>query len=463
MSLAILSLSILLQFTAAGLAFRLIWVTGRKRAWSLIAVAMLLMGVRRCVTLYRILSEDLVIQTDLSAELIALTISFLMFAGVALIAPLFTDIQKANKALKENDKRFRAFIDNVPALVSLKGLDGRYLFVNNEYEKNFDLTPEKTEGESTTTLFPREVAEEFALQERYVVDTRAPVTQEHIVPHADGDHIHLCTKFPIIDTQGEISSIGTISTDITDRKQIEEDRNVALVKAEEANQAKSEFLATMSHEFRTPLNAILGFADILSNQYLGPIGERKYLEYADDIQSSGKYLLELVNDLLDISTIEAGKQNLVKEDVSIENLIQDGAHIIFEQAKKKNISFTTDMQDGLPTIQGDPRAVKQILLNLFSNAVKFTQEKGDITVSAKLDNGNVAITVLDNGVGISKENIALLTDPFFKAHQEPYISDQGTGLGLAITKSLVDLHDGTLDIISEPGKGTTVTVSLPVG
>ena len=162
---------------------------------------------------------------------------------------------------------------------------------------------------------------------------------EHEVPHSDGKHIHLCTKFPVLDTQGKVASVGTISTDITDRIQAEDDRNTALINAEEANQAKSEFLATMSHEFRTPLNAILGFADILSHQYFGPIGKRKYVEYATDIHDSGQYLLELVNDLLDISTIEAGKQNLHKGPVSLDALIEDCVHIVSEQAKQKNIAF----------------------------------------------------------------------------------------------------------------------------
>ncbi|MBT7943680.1 MAG: HAMP domain-containing histidine kinase, partial [Alphaproteobacteria bacterium] len=222
-------------------------------------------------------------------------------------------------------------------------------------------------------------------------------------------------------------------------------------------------LATMSHEFRTPLNAILGFADILSNQYLGPIGKSKYLEYATDIQDSGNYLLELVNDLLDLSTIEAGKQNLQKEPVSIEELIEDCSHIISEQAKLKNITFSANYSTWLPSIFGDPRSLKQILLNLFSNAVKFTPEGGDVTVSVLSENDEVILTVVDTGIGIDPEKIPLLTDPFVKAHEDPYLSNQGTGLGLTITKSLINLHDGTLDIASELGQGTTVTVMLPVG
>jgi PAS domain S-box-containing protein len=463
MSLAIISLSILLQFTAAGIAVRLIWITGRKWAWSLIAVAMVLMGVRRCVSLYRLVSSDGVVTTDFSAELIALTISFLMFAGVVLIGALFSDIRKAGKALKESEERFRVFIDNVPALVSLKDMEGRYIFINEAYRKNFGMSQADCEGKGTAALFPGAIAEDFASQERRVIETMAPVTQEHEVPHSDGMHIHLCTKFPVLDTQGKVASVGTISTDITDRIQAEDDRNVALVNAEEANQAKSEFLATMSHEFRTPLNAILGFADILSNQYFGPIGERKYLEYATDIHDSGKYLLELVNDLLDISTIEAGKQNLQKEPVSIDALIEDCIHIVSEQAKQKNIAFINDAQSGLSSINGDSRAVKQILLNLFSNAVKFTHESGQVTVSTLSVNGHVVVNIVDTGIGIDPQRIPYLTDPFVRADQDPYLSNQGTGLGLTITKSLIDLHDGTLEIASDPGQGTTVTVTLPIG
>ena len=233
--MAIISLSILLQFTAAGLAVRLIWTTGRKLAWSLIAVAMVLMGVRRCVSLYRLVSSDGVVTTDFSAELIALTISFLMFTGVAWLGPLFAEIRKTNKALKESEERFRVFIDNVPALVSLKDMDGRYIFINEAYRKNFGMSQAECEGKGAASLFSGAIAEGFAAQERQVIETMAPVTREHEVPHSDGKHIHLCTKFPVLDTQGKVASVGTISTDITDRIQAEDDRNTALINAEEAN------------------------------------------------------------------------------------------------------------------------------------------------------------------------------------------------------------------------------------
>jgi len=237
----------------------------------------------------------------------------------------------------------------------------------------------------------------------------------------------------------------------------------ALVEAEQANQAKSEFLATMSHEFRTPLNAILGFSDIISHQYLGPHGEKKYREYAADIHSSGEHLLELVNDLLDISAIEAGKQSLNKEGLTVTEMVAESFHAVSQKAQEKSIDLLTEIPETLPPLYADKRATRQILLNLLTNAVKFTPEGGRITVSASASNREIILKVADTGQGIPAERLPNLTEPFTKGAVDPHRTVDGWGLGLTITKSLIDLHDGKLDIASTVGKGTTVTVTLPNG
>jgi two-component system cell cycle sensor histidine kinase PleC len=241
------------------------------------------------------------------------------------------------------------------------------------------------------------------------------------------------------------------------------DATAALVEAEQANQAKSEFLATMSHEFRTPLNAILGFSDIISHQYLGPHGEKKYREYAEDIHSSGEHLMEMVNDLLDISAIEAGKLSLSKEMLNVDEMIAESLNAIDRKAQEKDIELLTEISETLPPLHADKRASRQILLNLLTNAVKFTPEGGRITVSATASKQNIALKVADTGQGIPVERLPNITEPFTKGAVEPHRSVEGWGLGLAITKSLIDLHDGKLDIASKVGKGTTVTVTLPNG
>ncbi|MAF96579.1 MAG: hypothetical protein CMM60_12600 [Rhodospirillaceae bacterium] len=226
------------------------------------------------------------------------------------------------------------------------------------------------------------------------------------------------------------------------------------------NRAKSEFLAAMSHDLRTPLNAILGFADILTHQYFGPIND-KYQEYADDIQSSGHHLLTLVNEILDLSTIEAGKQSLDKEKLSTMEFITECQRIVEDKARARGIDLLTKVPKDLPPLYADKRASKQILLNLLSNAVKFTPQGGKITVSAEASKKNTTLKIADTGKGIPANKLPKLTDPFTRVGGDPYLAEPGWGLGLTITKSLVDLHDGTLDIKSIVGKGTTVTVTLP--
>lgn len=241
------------------------------------------------------------------------------------------------------------------------------------------------------------------------------------------------------------------------------DATAALVEAKQASQAKSEFLATMSHEFRTPLNAILGFSDIISHQYLGPHGEKKYMEYAEDIHASGEHLLEMVNDLLDISAIEAGKQSLNKEMLMVKEMVAESFNAIGQKAQEKDIKLLTEISETLAPLYADKRATRQILLNLLTNAVKFTLEGGKITVSAKASKQKITLKVADTGQGIPAERLPNLTEPFTKGAVNPHQTVDGWGLGLTITKSLIDLHDGQLDIASKVGKGTTVTVTLPNG
>ncbi len=258
------------------------------------------------------------------------------------------------------------------------------------------------------------------------------------------------------------SQIGTHLGRVIERDQTRKAVLKAKEESEQASRAKSEFLASMSHELRTPLNAILGFADILSHQYFGPIDD-KYREYAGDIYSSGEHLLTLVNEILDLSTIEAGKQSLVKDKLYAQEIIAECVRIVGEKAYNSGIKLITEVSDDLPPLYADRRATKQILINLLSNAVKFTPTGGKITVSAKASKRNMTLKITDTGRGIPAEKLPNLTDPFTQVDGDPYLAEKGWGLGLSITKSLIDLHDGTLDIKSEVGEGTTVTVTFPNG
>ena len=237
------------------------------------------------------------------------------------------------------------------------------------------------------------------------------------------------------------------------------------IRAEGANQAKSEFLANMSHELRTPLNAINGFSEIMVNQLFGQLGDKRYVEYAQDILNSGQHLLALINDILDMAKIEAGKLNIKFEPIQLDELIEDAARLMRNRADAAGLELAIEAQN-LPEIEADYRAVKQVLLNLLSNAIKFTPRGGKVTVSTALEMGaggeRVRVKVHDTGIGISEQDMHRLAKPFEQIESQLSKTQQGSGLGLALTKSLVEMHSGQLDIESEPGKGTTVSFTLLV-
>jgi len=279
---------------------------------------------------------------------------------------------------------------------------------------------------------------------------------------ADGSRFELnCVSRIVKGREHDWSEIITIHEDISERKQAEKKLQVALVDAERANQAKSEFLATMSHEFRTPLNAILGFSEMLRSQYFGPLGADNYQGYAEDIHSSGEHMLDLVNDMLDIAAIEAGKRPMINEDVDVAKVLADCCRNFEPAANKNGIELSLDVLDPSPTIYADKRSITQIVLNLLSNAVKFTGHGGIITVSAMAAKNELTIKVRDTGVGIPADKLSTITDPFTQTHSNPHITQIGTGLGLSIVKSLVEINGGKLTIESEVDKGTTATVTFP--
>ncbi|MFG1374631.1 ATP-binding protein [Xanthobacter oligotrophicus] len=236
-----------------------------------------------------------------------------------------------------------------------------------------------------------------------------------------------------------------------------EERN----KAEDANRAKSEFLANMSHELRTPLNAIIGFSEIMESGMFGPLGSEKYAEYCTDIKGSGTYLLDVINDILDMSKIEAGRMQLEVEDLALDDIIADALRVTAVNGDEKNITMTMAAAHNL-AIKGDRRALKQILLNLLSNAVKFTPEGGNIAVKARINGAAAVIAIEDTGIGIAKDALARIGRPFEQVESQFTKTHKGSGLGLAIAKSLVELHGGAMRIRSIEGRGTTVIVRLPV-
>jgi two-component system cell cycle sensor histidine kinase PleC len=230
-------------------------------------------------------------------------------------------------------------------------------------------------------------------------------------------------------------------------------------RAEEASRAKSAFLANMSHELRTPLNAINGFSELMASELFGPLGDKRYQEYAKDILASGQLLLDLINDILDMAKIEAGKITLTPQPLDPLESVDQAVRLMRRKAEEKGLTLVVD-GPAAPEIEADHRAVKQMLLNLISNAVKFT-DKGGVMVRVRAAEGGVTISVVDTGCGIPKEHLPRLGRAFEQVDMELSRKNGGTGLGLALTKALAEMHGGRMDIDSEVGRGTIVTIYLP--
>ncbi|RAU20442.1 hypothetical protein CU669_18500 [Paramagnetospirillum kuznetsovii] len=267
---------------------------------------------------------------------------------------------------------------------------------------------------------------------------------------------------PVRAPNGSLTHFVSLHEDITRRKLDEESSKIAREQAEVANRAKSEILANMSHELRTPLNAIIGFSETMLIEMFGPLGSAKYLEYAKDIHYSGQHLLELINDILDVSAIEAGKMELHEEAVAVDHLVAASVRLVADRAEKGKVTLQSRLAPDLPSLFGDARRLKQILLNILSNAVKFTPEDGSVTITAEINGyGDLAVKVKDTGIGMSPEEIAKAVTKFGQVDSSLARKHDGTGLGLPLTIGLVDLHGGTLDISSKKGQGTEISIVFP--
>ncbi|EFL88982.1 PAS domain-containing sensor histidine kinase [Ahrensia sp. R2A130] len=271
----------------------------------------------------------------------------------------------------------------------------------------------------------------------------------------DSEREHLAT---IVELRKMQQNLVAFANEADDQRLLADEQRK---QADEANKSKSQFLANMSHELRTPLNAIIGFSDIMREGMFGPLGNEKYTEYANDIRSSGGFLLGVINDVLDMSKIEAGRMQIYPEELAVSDLLQETLRIIAAQADDGELQVTTEIETGLDII-ADRRAVKQVLINLLSNAVKFTPKGGSIQVSARRLDDNVEMEILDSGIGISQDALERIGLPFEQAASELTRDHVGSGLGLAIAKSLAELHGGSVDISSIEGIGTTVLVRLPL-
>ena len=370
-----------------------------------------------------------------------------------------------NNELRENESILDSIFQNLPVGLLIKDKNHIVERPNRTYVAWYGNDVEKMLGHTSDyveNFQPKEDAGVMNAQEDEVLETGRILQRQVVRTFADGkQHTVHITKFPIYDREGRIIKVGSISVDLSEQVQAEEAARSALEEAEKANRAKSKFIATMSHEFRTPLNAILGFSEMLRREYFGPLGSDTYKGYADDIHDSGVHLLGLVNDILDIATIEAGKRVINKEVIRLVDVVDDCIRHVAQSADEGKLHLVLNLPDALPTLLADRKTVTQILINLLSNAIKFTEPGGTITISAEADATSLTLSVADAGKGIAEDVLPNITEPFSKSQSNPHVSEAGTGLGLSIVKSLVEMHGGKLRIESAIDAGTTIWITLP--
>jgi len=377
-----------------------------------------------------------------------------------------TERKRTEQELFENEERFRSILgSSMVAMIVATDSEGTIVSWNPAAEKIFGYSEVEIVGRPLTKIMPERYREAHRVGFNRALDTDDyRIMGQTVSVHGlkkSGEEFPIELSIGVWKQDG-VKNFSAVIHDITERKATEEALQEALTQAERANQAKSEFLATMSHEFRTPLNAILGFSEMMRTQCFGPLGSENYTEYASDIYNSGEHMLALVNDILDISAIEAGKRPMIKESVDIGELLADCVRSVDHLVSGGGVALTVKpLPVDLPYLYADRRSIAQIILNLLSNAIKFTDLGGIITVTINSRKGRVAIEVRDTGVGIEAERLDSITEPFNQTYSDPHLPQEGTGLGLSIVKSLVEAHDGELNIDSIVGKGTTVTVSLP--
>jgi len=266
----------------------------------------------------------------------------------------------------------------------------------------------------------------------------------------------------IRDGEAELVSVFAQARDVSEEERVRAEAAARVAEARSAHEAKSRFLAAVSHELRTPLNAILGFSDVLAGEYFGRLENDRQREYVGLIRQSGAHLLSVVNTMLDMSKIEAGRYELIAEPFAMAEALEACRAMLDLSAREKGITLTSRASRGLGEIVADRRALQQILINLAGNAIKFTGPGGVVSIDAMLSGGEVVISVSDTGIGIAPEKLEFIGQPFMQVENAYTRSYEGTGLGLSLVKGLVALHGGRFEITSRPGEGTVVTVSLPV-
>jgi len=470
MSTAILVLSTGLQFVAALLALRLVRVSRHRAAWILLAGALLLMAVRRSITLLGIARGNWTASPDLSTESVAFVISALMVASVSRIAPMLRELRHSADEAAKNQRQLQAILDHTPSAVYVKSTAGQFLLGNEYVARAFGESPATLPGKSDLDVLPRERADAVRLNDARVVAERRPLEFDEQVPHQDGTlHHYLSVKFPLLDAEGQVYAVCGISTDITDRVRAEEERQVLASRLQHAQKLESlgVLAGGIAHDFNNLLAVILASADLARSHPALPSDARQDL---DNVVSASEAAAALCKQLLAYS----GRGQMQVASVDLSELVSQMTRLL-EVSLSKKARLECHLDSSLPLIAADAAQLQQVVMNFITNASDaLGDEPGTIGVSTRLEvigasglpnqrageplgPGNyVCLEVRDTGCGMNEESRSRLLEPFYTTKAV------GRGLGLAAIAGIVRGHHAGLDLTSSPGKGSTFRVFFPI-
>jgi len=390
-----------------------------------------------------------------------------------------TERRLAQETLQQRESYLSAIIENQPGLVWLKDAESRFLAVNLAFARSCGkLDAEFLIGKTDFDIWPKDLAAKYREDDSSVMAGGKPIMVEEQILHKGESRWFETFKIPVLSGKNKVLGTTGYARDITDRKRAEErilesNRQLteAMIRADRlaraaqaANVAKSDFLANMSHELRTPLNAILALSEALIEQVRGPLNERQ-MASLKNIETSGHHLLDLINDILDLAKVESGRLNIQRQWVLVSEVCEACLNLVQETAAAKGLTLNFRLDDPKIHINADPKRLRQMLTNLLSNAVKFTPTEGSVSLAVSLlaDRHAVDFTVQDSGIGIAAEDMDRLFKPFTQLDSSLSRRHEGSGLGLVLVQRLVEMHDGSITVESEPGKGSCFTLVLPIG
>ncbi len=342
---------------------------------------------------------------------------------------------------------------------------GHIVRVNDSFIRTYGWSRDEVLGADFVTIVADDEKEATRLNHKKFVSVGGRSAGEVKILRKSGGVANVLFTSATLKLSQNRRFIITTMMDITHRKQIEESMRLARDQANQANSAKSTFLANMSHELRTPLNAIIGFSELMIKGTFGSVGNDKYTEYLGDIHMSAELLLGIINEVLDMSKIEAGSIEMVDEIFDINDVIASVSRMLMSRVVADNIEIVIDVDEDIPLINADYRLIRQSLINLVSNAIKFSPQGSKITVSAKIiKNGDMQISIIDKGIGIAKDQIPVVLEPFGQVANNGeglVANNQGTGLGLPLAKAMIEMHGGQFKLTSEVGVGTVAKFTIP--